>query len=259
MQEKCYNEQSISRFFQKLAQHTHEDGYRYIVKTFKKIRKASNHIYGEQRRQKDCEFLQAVRQRASVSRDSIFANPSWGTQPASLSLSNVFNQSDVMPPRMRSSGLYSVPDMTETSPSTGFSSNDARDAITPTSSWQQPAGASELPESATSPTSFFVESNVIPEPQQQAKVSLQSEVHLLQEQVPIHDDEQKSIYRQDRSTPRLCHHLEMETNCEECVGELSTLFGPEDFGAYSMEQVAGDDSSSLNQDQIVWPQAALGK
>lgn len=259
VQEKCYNEQSISRFFQKLVRHTHEDGYRYIVKTFKKIRKASNHIYCEQRRQKDCEFLQAIRKQASASRDSTFSHPSWGTQPAGSSLSNVFNQPDGMPPRIGSSGLYSVPDMTEASPSTGFSSNDARDAITPASNWQQLAGASGLPETAPSPTSFFIGSNINPEPQQQAKVSVQSEVHFLQEQVPIHDDDQKSIYRQDRSTPRLCRHLEMETNCEECVGELSTLFGSEDFGAYHMERVAGNDSSSLNQDQIIWPQTAPRK
>lgn len=251
VQEKCYNEQSISRFFQKLVRHTHEDGYRYIVKTFKKIRKASNHIYCEKRRQKDCEFLQDVRGRASASGDTAFSNPSWVTQPVGSSLSNVFNHPSGMPPRIGSSGLHSVPDMTEASPSTGFSSNDARDAITPSSNWQQLSGASGPLDAAPSPASFFVGSNINPESQQQAKVSVQSEVHMLQDRVPNHDDDQKSIYRQDISTPRLCHHFELETNCEECVGERLNLFVPEDSGAYHMEQVAGDDSISLNQDQIL--------
>ncbi|KAG8161105.1 hypothetical protein KVR01_009369 [Diaporthe batatas] len=58
VQEKCYQEQSITLFFQRISHLTHEDGYLYIVKVFRKIRKTFKHVYSDERRQKDRRFLE---------------------------------------------------------------------------------------------------------------------------------------------------------------------------------------------------------
>lgn len=228
MQEKCYNQQSISRFFQTLAHHTDEDGYLYIVKTFKKIRKAFNHIYCAQRRQKDWEFLQAVRQRASLSRGSTFSNPSWETNPAGISPLNSYKQPDGVSPWTWGSGMNSVPEMTDTSSTTGVSPNDARDsghALTPASNWQLAAVLSDLPGTASFPPRVFGSSNESSYCQQQDRAIDDSEIHPLREQASIQEYQLHSSCQQDTSTSGLCsHQIHTETYCGECADELSPFW-----------------------------------
>lgn len=263
VQEKCYHEQSIARFFSSLSHHTHEDGYRYIVETFHKIREASNHIDCDQRRQKDWNFLQAVKQRASSSHGLIFSQPSWGTRPARSSLLNDFDQSDSISPRIRSSGVSSVPDMTDTNSSTGNSSNDTTDnnlAFTPSSSWQQTAATSDLSETAILPNSVFGSSNEGPYYQQQNIVLEDSGIPTLQEQVSTQGDQLKSSCQQDNAASGLCRHqIQMGLYCGHCSDELQSFFEPDGFDTYSLGHVAGEDGGALNQDQVDWSQTTFGK
>ncbi|KAG6355482.1 hypothetical protein INS49_003444 [Diaporthe citri] len=263
VQEKCYNEQSIARFFSSLSHHKHEDGYRYIVETFQKIRKASDHIDCDQRRQTDWRFLQAVRQRAASSHGLIFSLPSWGTQPEGSSRLNDFDQSDNISPRIRSSGISSVPDMTDTSSSTENSSNDVRDnnhALTPISSWQLTGATSDFPQTATLSNSLFGSSNKASYHQQQDMVFEDSEIRSLQERVSIQGSQLKGSYQQDNSTSGLCRHqVQIGVYCEPCSDELQSFFGPEDFDTQSMGHAAGEDGGTLHQDHVIWSQTAFGK
>lgn len=263
VQEKCYNDQSIAQFFQDFARHTHEDGFRYIVKNFKKIRKAFNHAYCEKRKQQDLIFLQAVRKRASSSHGLTFSHPPWRTQPQGLSLLDDLNQSDSISPRIRSFGMSSLPDMTDANSSTGKSSNDARDnnhALTPSSNWQLTTTTSNLPKPTTLPNRIFGSSNESSYYQEQNTVFGDSEIHLLQEQVSIPGNQLKSNFQQDNSTSGLCRHrVQIGIYCGQCAEDSPSLYGLEDFDTYSMGHVAGEDGGTLNQDQVIWSQTALGK
>lgn len=245
VQEKCYNEQNISLFLQTLAHHhTDEDGWLYIVKTFEKSRKAFNHIYCAQRRQKDWEFLQAVRQRTSLNRGSTFSIPSWETQPAGISPSNSY-KADGVSPRIWSSAMNSVPDMTDTSSTTGVSPNDGRDsghALTPASSWQLAAAMSDLPGTATFPPRILSSSNESSYCLQQDREIEDAETHPLQEPTSIQGCQLNSSCQQDSSTLGLCpHQIHTGTYCGKCADEVSLFFGPEDFETCSMGHVVGED------------------
>ncbi|KAI7782171.1 hypothetical protein LA080_013847 [Diaporthe eres] len=263
VQERCYNEQSIAQFFQSFANHTHEDGFRYIVKNFKKIRKSFNHVYCDKRKQQDLGFLQAIRKRASSSHRLTFSHPPWGIQPEGISLLNDFNQSDSISPRIGSSGMYSLPDMTDANSSTGNSSNDARDnnhALTPPSSLQLAAATSDSPGTATLPNNVFGSSSEGSYSQQQGMAFGDSEIHSLQEQVSMPGYQLKSSYQQEDFTSGLCRHrVQIRIYCEQCADESPSLYGLEDFGTYSMGHVAGEDGGTLNQDQVIWSQTALDK
>lgn len=231
-----------------------------MVKTFKKIRKASNHIYCDERRQTDWKFLQAVRQRAALSHGLTSTHSSWGAQPAGFSHLNSYAQPESVSPRIWSSGMSSVPDMTDTSSSTGVSSSDSKDnnhALTPTFSWPLSAETSDLPSTPTWISSVFASSNEGSSCQGQIKVFNHSETHTLHEQVLIQGDQLET------SCPLsgLCRHqLDVGTYCEECAEELSPFFGQQDFDTCPADQAAGEDhdGGTTYQDQIIWTQNSLG-
>lgn len=87
-----------------------------------------------------------------------------------------------------------------------------------------------------------------------------SEMHLLQEQVSMPGYQLKSSHQPDNSTLGLCRHqLQLEVFCEQCVDEPPSLYELEDFDTYSMGHAAGEDGGTLDKDQVIWPQTALGK
>lgn len=261
VQEKCYNEQYITRFFQRLSHPTHEDGYRYIVKIFKKVRKTFKHLYCDERRQQDWKFLEAIRKRASSSYDLTFSQQSSGTKPLTDSPLDDMKQLEGVSPRVWSSSTYSVPEMTDT-PNTGNSSNDARDnnyAVTPAFSSHPTTAPSELPEIVTLPSGLFGQSSEDPLYQQQHEGMKHSGIRPLQEQVPIQGGVLKSSFQQDNSASGFCHHHNrVETYCKECAEELAPFFAPGHFGAYSGEHFTGEDGGTMDQDQVIWAQTALG-
>lgn len=260
MQEKCYNEQSIAQFFQSFARHTHEDGFRYIVKNLQKIRKAFNHVDCDKRKQQDLRFLQAVRKRASSSYGLTLSHPPWGALPKGISPLDDFNQSDSISPRVRSFGTSS---MTDISSRTGNSSNYARNnnhALTPSSSLQLAATTSDLTETTALSNSISVSWNESPFHQQQNMVIEDFEIHSLQEQVSIQGYQPKNSYHPDSCASGLCRHqVQIGTYCGQCADVSPSLYGLGDFGTYSVGHDAGEDGGALNQDQVIWSQTALGK
>lgn len=235
-----------------------------MVKTFKKIRKASNHIYCDERRQTDWKFLQTVRQRAALSHGLTSTPSSWGTQPAGFSHLNSYAQPESVSPRIWSSGMYSVPDMTDTSSNTGISSSDSKDnnlnhALTPTSSWPLSAETSDLPSTPTWISNVFASSSEGSSCQGQVKVFNNSETHPLHEQVSIQGDQLETSCPKDQPLSGLCRHqLDIGTYCEECAEELSPFFGRQDFDTCSLDQAAGENGGTMYQDQIIWAQNSLG-
>lgn len=244
MQEKCYNEQIFTRFFQKPSNHAHKDGFLYIVKTFKKIRKAFNHNYSEQRKQQDDKFLQAVRNKASSSHGPPFSHPSWPAQTAGSTALKSYSHPDEVSSHVWGSVIGSVPDMTDGSPNTIMSSSDARNsnhALTPASSWQSTAGTSEKPGMATFASSALGSSNEDPFYRHQDNPIKRSEITSLQEQAMIQDDQLERGHQQDTSISGFCqHHLGVEKYCEQCAEEsLSSLFGQEEFDTSFVQQAVG--------------------
>ena len=137
--------------------------------------------------------------------------------------------------------MGSVPDMTDASPSTILSSNDARDsnhAMTPTSTWRFTAGTSEKPGMATFPSNLSGSSNEDPYYHQHDNSIKRPEIHSLQEQLMIQGDQLKRSYQQDTSIFGFCHHqIEVEKYCEQCAEEvLSSLFGQEESNTSFVQQ-----------------------
>lgn len=199
-----------------------------------------------------------MRTQASSRYDLTFSQDSSWTKCLKDDPSNDLDLLDGMPPKIWSSGVYSVPESTDT-PNTGDSSDDAREnicAMTPASSWHMSTASSQCPAIATVPGGVHGSSGPDSPYQQQPEVIKYSGIHPLEEQASIQGDTVKRSFHQDRSTAVLCgHRIDVLKFCGECAEELATFFVPAQD--YSRENFAEEDDSTMDQDQAIWTQNTL--